>query len=296
MPVLPYHTSDPQMGRGVEVLMLPTLDYVDQPIPQLPAEITIDYLRTYPQALPAVREVAKIELLSTAPVDFNGGYLSGSREVAEILGGDSIQKVGKIYTKLVDNGRTTDYIIPMKTKHHHLDLVVNGAWGVMWRLGQKDPLSAKHPSLSVSQVEDTSVIPSGIGVKYGQPRYIDPAVLEAATREQLVDPQVLAERIREIITKLMEKKLTTFDISELSAGRSQLNTFAELCEALTFGEKKMWSYPYFSLFLGSNGVKTVGMGGESGNRNSQVSEELAQEMAEAGEIIKAFYLPYKKEQ
>lgn len=296
MPVLTQNingdTNNPHYGRGVESVGFSAVGYKDTnklyPIPEV---ITSDYLQSHPFAIPAFRRVARLALLDTAPPDITDKI--HAKNIVNILRLAAISEIGSVNRERTDGDRTTNYVIPLSTNKGPLEIVVNGAWGVSWRLGKGHSLVIKYPSLAVCQPEDMSL---SLGEKKTGIRsyYIDPKILEAITSES-INPEHLAQRIQAYLQKLLKTKEAKYEKSSARqgyglAGEENVQTFSLKTDT--------WSrsVPHLgiSFELGDNeGIKSLDIYGNTYQERSHNLDTFAKEGAEIGALIRSFYYPQK---
>ncbi len=138
-PDLLYHSSpreeNPDFGSGLErfgfwYIPQEVREWYDGIIGSLPQVLTTESLKEAPDlAIALLREIARYPLLE-------GMRIADSKD---IVGQISLSgaKVGEVSSDSFDGGRTTDYMIPITTEQGAIEIVVNDAWGISWRLDEK---------------------------------------------------------------------------------------------------------------------------------------------------------------
>ena len=289
MPVLLRNRTDiesTQRGKGVERCGFTAYGY--QPLNErLPLVIDADYIRRQPGTLPSLRWVARRALLDTVKPDITGTRTTW--DIMKTLAASPITDIGSVQPMRTDANRTTDYVIPLTTNAgHFIDVVVNGAWGVSWRLGADHTLVQAHPSLAVCQPEDTSIEPDMtiIQGKY----YLSPTMLKKATRKYM-DPEILAQRIRAYLSNLIARNEIKMKSLDISRG---IDYFGENRSQALRLETGGQNIPRFgiSFELGTGeGIKWVDAFGFSDKDKPHNLDNLSQEGREIGDLIKLFYHP-----
>ena len=130
-------------------------------------------------------------------------------------------QVGDIYNQPWDNNRTKNLVLPLFTNKGTIEVVVNPAWGVNWRLAENHPLSGTHPQLTMVQNPDLSEPPIVDEEKPWGPRYLPVEVLAQVTEER-VNPEQLIEETKTFLTELSGEKDFTIDQGGLITGNNTL--------------------------------------------------------------------------
>jgi len=283
------HNVPKKWGRGIErcYFIAPEYGY-DAPKKGLPLVINVDYIRSQLGTMPSLRKVARLALLDTTSPDITN--IDQAKNVVNSINKSPIKSVGDMYTEMTDTNRTTNHVIPLKTDKGVIEVVVNGAWGVSWRLSEDHELANTYPSLMVCQPEDTSFGNDKMYSKY----YLSPEVLEAVTKEH-VDPQILAGRIQTYLENLLgtykiEQEITSTSRGTDYDGEEQSQTFG-LCT-----NPHNNTIPYFgiSFQLGNKeGIKWIDAFGFSNSQEKLHNlDKLAQEGRDIGDFIRSFYHPH----
>lgn len=293
MTVLTYNVSQDEkrwVGRGVELLRSSMEPY---PKNGLPETIDIGWLRANPNMLPLLRRVAKYALLKQDKPDITSNEIAGG--IMETLHKSPIKKVGYVDTERTDGDRTTNYVIPLETDEGAIEIVVNGAWGVSWRLCKDHKLVQQYPSLAMCQPEDTSQKPGerAMGEKQvARTHYLLPDVLESITQEQ-INPRLLAGRIQIYLQKLLLDSEIKYKKSNSDTKNIPMKEDGVQDLSLETDVKSIDTTPHFgiSLELGnSEGIKSIRFFGYPGKTMDIVSP-LMQEAQELGKLTESFYSP-----
>ena len=150
--------------------------------------------------LAGIRRLARIPLLKHG---FTPDEVSDIMH--KIVCSDKIT-IAEITTEPWDDHQTTNSIVPLKTDRGTIELVVNGAWGVNWRLGQDHMLGnglAGYGNLTQVQRQE----PYQTGQPSEDKYFVAPEVLEQAanTRE---NPRSLAHHLKAYLQKLLQPGFT----------------------------------------------------------------------------------------
>lgn len=299
MPVLIRNTygekRDGHWSRGVESVGFSAWGYKGtdsyNPVPQV---IDLKYLQSHPLNIPAFRRVARLALIDSTNPDLKN--TQSTRDITQILSGCAINEIGSITEEQTDEGRTTNYIIPLNTTKGLLQVVVNGAWGVSWRLGKDHFLVKNNRTLEECQPVDIS---QGLGDQKqgGQSYYLSPDNLEGVTKEQ-IDPKKLAQRIQEYLQELLKLSITgevkhqETRASQSSGHRNEENIHIFGLETDT--SKKNMPIIGINFELGNNeGIKSLDIFGYTRDGISHPLDALAKEGYDIGELIRSFYHPTK---
>lgn len=107
--------------------------------------------------------------------------------------------VGRLFTETEDGNRTTNHIIPLVTDNGMIQVVVNQAWGVHWRISEDHPIAVDYPALTKTHLPDLSLPPDENTAPNF--RYIAPETLAAAT-EPIVKADAVARDMHSFLEGL----------------------------------------------------------------------------------------------
>lgn len=282
MPVINLRTTEGVGGR---------IEFVDQggvvtgmEGAHIPNVIDIDFFKTNKSFLPIFRYMARHTLLVTEKPDITSH--ASAMKVMKELYKSPITQVEKVQVQPTDGGKTTNYVIPLITDKGTIEIVVNGAWGVSWRLNKDHELEKSHPTLASCQPEDMS------GETSEDDKYtLAPNVLEQATVD-IINPRGLADRIRNFVTELLANKRTNNIKPESSMRRLPYN-YAGETSVMTFGPEILPDISGSSIRLKfdlgyQHGTKSITIDGLEGNIASDI-DGLCVEANEIGSLINQFY-------
>ena len=288
MPVLTHvsNTKDVRWGQGLESCRFDAWGYkgTDKLYP-MPLNIDIDYLHSHLGTLPALRRVARLALLDTTKPDITDTQVT--RTVMQTLSQSPVKEIGDVYTHRIDQDRTTNYVIPLRTDGGTIEIVTNAAWGVSWRLGEDHELVKQYPSLAVCQPEDESTELWGPN----RNNYLSPQVLEEVTGKY-VDPDILAQRIRVLLINLYEKKAVDRRESISNYGKDALGD-ESLSQAYSVETDTYGGLPKIgiSFLLGARkGIKSLHIFGYP-CKDPKTLKPLREEAQAIGRFVRSFYAP-----
>jgi len=195
------------------------------------SNFTPDQLQTVPDsALAILRNAAAISLLKQQSLAVGKGNKYQNTEVEWLTGRAFPLKTANIkpnYTESRDNGGTTDYVTPLKTDKGILEIVLNPAWGISWRLSPAQPKETpfaaavtQYPQLAVTLPEDRSQPPKD-GDRYQKPRFLSSHLLSEATRERINFKTVTAD-LNDLLTDLLISQDTEFSSGSINSSNNLL--------------------------------------------------------------------------
>ena len=195
-------------------------------------EFTLKQLQAAPDsALAILRSAAQVNLLEEQSLAIGDGNKYQNTEVEWLMNKAfplKVAAVGSSYAESRDAGTTTDYIIPLATDKGALEIVLNPAWGLAWRLSpfqqSKNNLSfaaavAQYPQLAKTLPEDNSV--PLVDPRYRKPRYLSPRLLSEVTRQRINFETATAD-IHQLLTDLLVHSETEFSYGGILSGNNLL--------------------------------------------------------------------------
>ena len=195
------------------------------------AEFTLAQLQAAPDsALAILRSAAMVHLLKEQSLAVSQGSKYRNTEVQWLMGKAfplNAAEVRPTYTESRDAGTTTDYIIPLATNNGLLEIVLNPAWGLAWRLSPSQPKNdlsyaaaiAQYPQLAKTLPEDNSV--PLVDPRYRKPRYLSPRLLSEVTRQRINFETATAD-IHQLLTDLLVHSETEFSYGGILSGNNLL--------------------------------------------------------------------------
>lgn len=251
----------------------------------IPNVIDIDFFKTNKSFLPIFRYMARHTLLVTEKPDITSH--ASAMKVMKELYKSPITQVEKVQVQPTDGGKTTNYVIPLITDKGTIEIVVNGAWGVSWRLNKDHELEKSHPTLASCQPEDEDVETVGGADKY----HLAPEVLEQATLDE-IEPIKLADRIHKFVSELIHNSKKV-DGRYTPSMRGLPYSYAGEADVMTFGPEilpdggNIFARLKFDLGYG-HGVKSITIDGSGGG------DSLGKEAEDIGLLIDQFYPQNKR--
>jgi len=164
--------------------------------------ITPEMLQQAPDSTVAlIREIVRQPLLEEMTIgELEKPYQnSGVNQVMEEIMPSRLIQVEEIRQEPWDDNRTTNYILPLITDKGIIEIIVNPAWGISWRLGKDHPILEEHPQLARTQNEDLSQAPKKQDDWRGYPEYVDVEVLAQAAK---FHPEKLIVEIKNFLIAL----------------------------------------------------------------------------------------------
>ena len=195
-------------------------------------EFTSDQLRTAPDsALAILRSAAAVSLLKQQPLTIGSGDKYQNTEVEWLTDRAFPLKTANTepnYTESRDNGGTTDYVTPLKTDKGILEIVLNPAWGISWRLSPAQPKESpfaaavtQYPQLAVTLPEDRSQPPKDSD-RYREPHFLSPHLLAEITSRYKINFQYLTADLNNLLTDLLVHQDTGFSFGSINSGNNLL--------------------------------------------------------------------------
>lgn len=222
MPNLEWNSqaTDARWGRGIERF---NLYYVDPSVKEwyaknrFPEIITTDFLKSVPlKGIALLRDTAFLQQADQLRVE-------NSADAMNRLAQMGLGKVGDVFTELNDNNRSTDYIVPIESGSGQIQVVVNTAFGIHWRISKDHPLAKEFPNLTITHKPDASekpVLQHGNVWRRFTP-YVGPDTLVEITALQNPDLGSLATDIRNFLIEVLALSDRKIQASSISLGYAE---------------------------------------------------------------------------
>jgi len=196
--------GDPHFGEGIEQFNFWHTDssareWFSKSVGKFPRIITSQSLKETQAPTKAIALLRSISYLKQS----EGLVVQNPNNVIDQLVGNGIGNVGETYIESSDNGRTNSYIIPIESGSGEVQIVVNPAWGVLWRLSQNHPLVTEVPELSFAYNPDITEAPETFPPFSGG-FYISPEQLAKATDPTIVDVKRLVSDIHGLVSSFLQ--------------------------------------------------------------------------------------------
>ncbi len=240
----------------------------------LPTILDEGFMSTAPQdAIKIIRSASLYALIT-------GLSVKDSSLTMQMVEASKPKKVKKLYKEHADFGKTENVVVPIQcAKGGDLEIVVNPAFGVGWRLCQKHAVAKALPQMKqVRNIDDLIYLEENLTYK---DHYIDPGLL---ARLSPADPKQLAERISHLLEQMLAHRETKFSLFYRSAPEESHGLGIEIMK------HGMGKIGFTFLLDDKTGLKSVeSVGYYDPSKAPEDLNRIGQEAIEIGKIVKSFF-------